>query len=330
MKHEAYRESDDKAIQLLNSFLPEKIFDAHAHLCYKLSEDGGDPEIKTTDEYIHDMMPLFGDHRTLSANLIPFPYKNLIDEQGKGRDLANQHLKNELTLHSENIGEILIFPTDSAENIEKQLDHPGIRGLKCYFFYANAPQVGQADIGEYLPESAWEVAQKHKLAITLHLAKDASLSDPENLSYIKTMAKRYPDATLILAHVARGFAAWTCIESVAELAPFENIYFDFSAVCESPAMVHTINKVGIHRCMWGSDYPILIRGKAISLANSFYWIGEDDMKNFGEAFRKNSWLYPVENLMATRQACILCNVKESAVEDLFYNNAKALFGLGKN
>ena len=37
------------------------------------------------------------------------------------------------------------------------------------------------------------------------------------------------------------------------------------------------------------------------------------------------WLVGTENLMATRQACLLADLKEDAVEDLFYRNAMRLF-----
>ena len=87
------------------------------------------------------------------------------------------------------------------------------------------------------------------------------------------MAKKYPDAVLILAHAARAFAAWTVFDTVDKLAPYENVWFDFSAICEPTAMLYILKKIGAKRCMWGTDYPTsLFEGKAVSIADKFHWI----------------------------------------------------------
>ena len=131
---------------------------------------------------------------------------------------------------------------------------------------------------------------------------------------------------MTLAHAARGFAAWTAIESVEKVAHLENVWFDFSAVCESPAMFQIMKKAGIKRCMWGSDYPVAqARGKAISLGDGLYWIYQRDIDNFMSKTPISNWLIGLENLMAVRQACIMAELSRSEIEDLFYHNANRLF-----
>ena len=116
------------------------------------------------------------------------------------------------------------------------------------------------------------------------------------------------------------------MESVEKIAHLENVLFDFSAVCESPAMFQIIKKAGIKRCMWGSDYPVCRpSGKVVSIGDSFYWINQSDLDRFVSATPVNSWLYIIEGLMAVRQASILADLKEGDVEDLFYNNANDLW-----
>lgn len=105
------------------------------------------------------------------------------------------------------------------------------------------------------------------------------------------------------------------------------MYFDFSAVCESPAMLQIIKKIGVSRCLWGSDYLVCRgRGKAISLADSFYWIYQNDLDNFSFKTTLHYWLIALENLYAVRQAAILADLSRSEVEDIFYNNAMRLWG----
>ena len=80
--------------------------------------------------------------------------------------------------------------------------------------------------------------------------------------------------------------------------------------------------------MWGSDYPISrLAGKAISIADSFYWIAEADLERFAGPTEFHSWLVGTENLMAVRQACLMLDLGSSDVEKLFYKNAATLFGI---
>ena len=142
------------------------------------------------------------------------------------------------------MAEIFVHPAESVEDIEKRLVHPNIRGLKCYHQLAQREATFNASIGEYLPESAWELANRKKLCITLHMVKDDALANEDNMRYICEMSKKYPNAVLILAHAARSFAAWTGIESVEKLAHLENVWFDFSAVCEPSAAFQIVKKAG--------------------------------------------------------------------------------------
>lgn len=320
MKDYIYNQYDREAAKILDAFLPEKIFDVHMHIAH--SPSCGKP-LLDMDSYYADMRTLIGG-RKLRCNGIVMPTQDLKQPEARTESLA--FLVSQLEKYPDSVAEPMVLPHDSAEDIEKMLVHPRIRGLKCYHVYANRDVTFQAGIDEYLPESAWEVANAKKLCITLHMVRDKSLADEGNMKYIKTMAKKYPDAILILAHAARAFASWTAIETVAELASFENVWYDFAGVCESPAMIQILRKIGVKRCLWGTDHPISMQaGKAISLADTFYWISGKDLASFGGATTLHSWHVGTENLMAVRQAAMLTDLTAGDVEDLFYNNAAALF-----
>lgn len=88
-----------------------------------------------------------------------------------------------------------------------------------------------------------------------------------------------------------------------------------------------LRKVGKDKCMWGSDFPVCrLSGKAISLSDSFYWINARVLELLGNP-DIHYWQYSTENLMAVRQACLILDLLWNRVEDLFWNNARTLFGL---
>ena len=329
-----YNQYDLEAAKILDDFLPDKIFDVHAHL-YDASfvsgmADAGAFSIRNLCEvpqYLEDMRPLLG-KREICLNIVTTPDASMTAPDSPCRKAGVEFLADQLTRFPGNVGEVMVGPDDTVEDIEKMLIHPAIRGFKCYHLLAHKKPTFQAAIDEYLPESVWEVADKYGFVITLHMVRDHALADPVNQEYIIRMAKKYPNAVLILAHAARSFAAWTAVESIDAVKHLDNVWFDFSGICESPAMFQIIRKCGVDRCMWGSDYPISrLAGKAISIADSFYWINEKDLAQFAGPTEFHSWLVGTENLMALRQACMMLDLGTKDVEKIFCKNAMCLFNL---
>lgn len=328
----AYTQYDQEAAKILNDFLPERIFDAHLHLFDSsfapgISKGGGFNVSDRADfqDYLDFMKPLFGEDRQVCGNFITAPDATMAEADSPNRKASIQFLVQQLERFPGNVGEVMVGPMDTVEDLEKQLIHPDIRGFKCYYFTAGKQPANQADIGDYLPESAWQVADQRGLVITLHLVKDKALADPANYTYIQEMAKRYPNAKLILAHCARAFAAWTGIETVDKIKHLDNVYYDFSAICESPVMFQILRKVGKDKCLWGSDFPVCrLSGKAISLADGFFWINARILNLIGNP-DIHYWQYSTENLMAIRQTCLMLDLSRNQIEDLFWNNAVNLF-----
>lgn len=314
---------EQEGLKKLNDFLPEKIFDSHTHISdpsfINMAHKGG-------NEYRQDMAPLLCDPRELRMNHIPFPNPLMADVKGPAIPASDRMLLEELEADPGSVGEIIVHPSDTLEQIEERLTHPRIRGLKCYHSLMGSPDSWNAGIGEYLPEAAWEAAKKHHLVITLHMVRDAALADPGNQKYIQQMAKKYPEVVLILAHCARSFACWTGIEAIETVSHLDNVWYDFSGVCESPSMMQILKKVGVSRCLWGSDYPIVaMQGKCISLADGFYWIYPRDLEKFTSPTPIHSYPMTMENTMAVRQAFALLDLSRKDAEDFFWNNAMGLF-----
>ncbi len=314
--------ANSEIYKIINDFLPDKIFDAHMHL-YDKDYMVGDSESYTLERYYEEVAKIFKG-REVSANIIPYPTRKIVLEGEEVLKFTDKVLYDELNKDSKNVGEILVMPFESEDSILSRVKNNQIVGFKPYHLLNKSEITMYLDVEEYLPESAFSLANKYNKVITLHLVKDKSLSDEKNLNYVINMAKKYPNAILILAHSARSFASWTGVESVDKIKHLDNVWFDLSAVCESPATFQIIKKCGVSRVMWGSDYPISnIVGKAISLADTFYWIDEKTNPEIAKSVELFTVLE--ENILAVRQASIMLELKEKDIEDIFYNNAKNLF-----
>ncbi|MBQ8140489.1 MAG: amidohydrolase family protein [Clostridia bacterium] len=326
-----YERSDREAIRILDDFLPDRIFDAHAHIFDSRFMKGAFSESDAQrsvglDEYRSAMLPMLSSPRELLVNMIPMPDASMGNTALDSLAISDEFLVRQLDKDERCVGEIMLRPGESESEIRSRLVHRGIKGFKCYHTLLDRNDSFNADIEEYLPEWAWQIANEKGMCITLHMVKERSLADEKNLDYIKAMAKKYPNAVLILAHAARAFAPWTALETVEKIAELENVWYDFSSVCEPTAIFWIIRKVGISRCMWGSDFPICIdRGKVISLADTFYWIYQSDLDRFFSKTGVNNWLIGIENLMAMRQAAQMLELTPKDVEALFFGNASGLW-----
>lgn len=327
------QEADLRAIRKLAAFLPKKIFDAHVHLWHvKEDEDAsrnyvhGQKDAYGFQDFLDLNQKIFSDTEIIGASIIVTPHQNMANRENKLRDDSVIALKNELDRFPNCVGEIIVLPDDTEEDIEKMIVHKNIRGMKCFHFFCDHKPSWDAEISEYLPESAWKVADRRGMCITLHLAKEECLASSSSVEYILKMAKAYPNATLVLSHCGRGFAAWTVMENAHRLKEVPNVYFDVSAICESPAIFACVRAVGVKRVLWGSDYPVsTMRGKCVSLADRFLWLYEEHIALIEGKPDSDINLIAVEELLAVAQACDMLELSREDIEDIFYKNAQRLF-----
>lgn len=321
-------ETDLFLVEQYRDFLPKKIFDAHMHLplgsTIPASQGTGVyfREAFTPEDYLSDLGPLLPGVESVRLNMMPHPADRILRHRENGlRDLGNDHVFRLWEAHPEHVVSPFILPSDDEAFLYALAERPGCRGLKCYAYATGAEDLEATAIDEYLPEPAWVVANEKKLPIILHLFRRAALSDPDNFRYVTTMAKRYPNAQLVLAHCARGFAAWSMMKAVKELEDLGNIWFDLSAICESGPMAACILKNAGKRTMWGSDYPAaMLRGRAVSIGSWQDWLVDDRYTGPQRA------LIPAENLLAFYHAALLLNLDQTQINDIFCGNAETLFG----
>lgn len=319
---------DKQALQILNDFVPDKVFDTHAHLYHQhftpfhcKDKPDGPFECFDWDRYVQDMQTIVPG-RTIHANMLPYPEKRFAVNTDL-RNASDAFTIAQLEKDPLSVGEIIVAPGDTADDLEKRLVHPRLKGFKCYYLLADQEEEGRdADPETFLPEGAWELANQKGMTITLHLTKPDAIADPHNIQYVRTMAKRYPNAILILAHAARSYASWPGVEAAEYIADLDNVWVDLSAIFVSPPVFQLIKKLGVSRCTWGTDFPICnSRFGCVTVARKQCWLNQKVLDTLGT----QNWNIGVQTLMAIREAAIMADLTPAQIEDLFYNNAMALF-----
>lgn len=319
-----FSQIDQNVAALYSDFLPKKVFDAHTHMFlrstlprFREPNDMFNHHAGSPETYEADMRQFLPGVETIHLNMMPMPDPVLSQATCVPRDHANQYIADLLKKTLGHTGCVYVTPDDHEEQIAEWILGSGFSGIKCYSYGARRVDVEALSIGEYLPEAAWVVADQLHLPIILHLMRPTALSDENNFSYIMNMTRRYPGAQLVLAHCARGFAAWTCVNAIQKLEDQGNIWFDLSSICESGPMIACIMKNAAKRTMWGSDYPIcMLRGRAVSVGTGQNWLTD---------LSGSKATIAAENLFAFYQAALLLNLDQTQLDDLFYRNAIQLF-----
>ena len=310
----------------LESFQPDRVFDAHVHLWHPQFFRRPFPQTPEVFGYdqLEEMLGFVHHGRLRGALFISAIH-------------IPDTLRDELTLSIEWIarqtaagrncrGLFFITPEDDPEWVRQEVRRLGLHGLKCYHTFAHSQPTWEADIPEYLPEPIVRVAHEEGLVIVLHMVKSRAVADPSNIHWISHYCKTYPNMTLVLAHSARGHNPTHNFEGLPQLPRLDNLWFDTSAICDPMSHVAMFRTFGHERVMYGTDF-IGHRGRCQPVNDTFLWIYAETP--VWEALHQNivPVLSPLEQMRALKWACWAERLSDQAVEDIFYNNAAKLFGL---
>ncbi|MBN1445905.1 MAG: aminotransferase class III-fold pyridoxal phosphate-dependent enzyme [Candidatus Omnitrophica bacterium] len=331
-----YTELDRKVAVELQDFLPDRIFDAHAHL-WKAADIKGAGTLWTEGppKATVDVWRKFMGNKFLKSTLVGGLFAPSINaslsSEASGFDSANDFISGQMKEASESRGLLLVGPLYSSKKVARYLECPQIIGFKPYHLFGTHRPTWESPLGTYLPEWVWETAHERKLVIMLHMVKDKALADPDNQRDIREMCLKYPSAKLLLAHAARGLHPQNTIKGLPALRGLENVWFDTSAICESAAILAILREFGPRRVMWGSDFPVSeIRGKSVSIGDGFAWLQWDTLTWDSSQVRARPVLAGLESLRALKEAACEFGLNKDDLADVFCDNALRFTGLKKD
>lgn len=313
----------------LASFVPPRIFDAHAHL-YDTAHFAADkvpalcqagPKQTGIRAYL-DAIGELTPNRTIGGLFFPFPTTEV------DTNAANEFLSQQMNDRPLSRGQMLVTPKMEVDFIRQSVRDHRFVGLKCYHVFSPAKPTFDSPIEDFLPESQAKLAGELGLSITLHMVRSRALADPVNQETIRRYATRYRGMRLILAHAARGFNPHHTIEGIASLRGLENVWFDTSVVTDAGAFEAIIQTMGHKRLMYGSDFPVShLRGRCVAIGDSFHWISAENTRLDAAYAKIELSLVGLESLRTIKVAARSLRLTDSQVEDIFHNNAAEMFGL---
>ena len=313
----------------LEDFVPDRIYDMHAHLWREKDWEGNPPDIvriapsEITMKIYKESMGWILPEREVHGLHFAFPATFPTDPAGANEWVSQQIRKDPLAR-----GQFYVRPSDDPEWVRREVKRLGLRGFKPFCGFAQRPDKENAEIPEFFPEWCARLAHEEGWSVTLHMQRSRSLADESNQHWIRTYCRKYPDMTLILDHCARGFNPDHCIEGLSTLQGFDNLYADTSAVCNPLAVMACLRYLGTDHVLYASDFFCShLRGTNLPVGDSFMWLDEDTTIWNSVLYQGKPVLVGLENLRAVKAAFRMLKLSDNDIEDYFWNNAERLLGL---
>ena len=326
MRHIEIKEQDRVIYEKeIRPFLPDRIFDAHAHLL----QNALHPDLESTMPLALD--PMLGDvdmpHLEHWWQTL-FPHAQVtglvMGTPTKGADWrAENDFVAENVRGTGSVISLLTHPKMPVEELEEAIETVRPVGLKPYMVFTDRDNPNMASITDMIPEEQLAIADRHGLCVTLHVAKPRGMADPENLRDIEWLVRAYPNCNFILAHCGRCFIPPNMDDALEKLPQADNLWIDTSAVCDLGVFSQLFEGFDRSRILYGSDLvtPVGFRGTYVRLGMSWHVCTEDMVS--GLEARATFAAY--ENLSVLCQAARICRLSEEELQGLFCGNAARLF-----
>ena len=308
----------------LTGFLPAEAYDIHAHPFHPAHFPAG------TWPFLKDAGVLgCAEHRAGVQRYLPNQtlhglYFGMPHRTGD-RTALNAWVAGEVRQNGTPLSRALrvVAPTDDPADVAASIRDGRFCGIKVYHCFANRPDTMNAAVEEFAPEWMWEILHETRGALMLHIVRDGAMEDASNQQQLRRLCRRYPNARLILAHVARSFSYRNARAGLHTLADLDNAVIDTSAICEAEAFRTAIEVLGPRRILWGTDFAVDgVRGRCVTTGDLFFWLHPELIKSEYRAPTNNDMtLVGIESALTLREACEDAGLTQGDLDDLFLRNA---------
>jgi len=232
--------SDQDLARKLRDFVPDEIYDIHAHPHHP------DHFAPGTCSFLDSKSPLgCAEHRTALQRYMPsktihglyfgMPHKTA-DHLAINTWVASQVNQHGTALSR---GLMLVTPNDDRETVAKALRSGHFCGIKVYHCYSGRANTMYSTVEEYAPDWMGEILHEIRGIMLLHIVREGAMEDTANQHSIRRLCRTYPKSQLILAHVGRSFNYRNARNGFHGLVDLDNVVVDI-----------TVGTIGISRPIW--------------------------------------------------------------------------------
>ena len=221
---------------------------------------------------------------------------------------------------------MMVDPNWSDEYTEQMLVEGNFDGYKPYPDYISGHRGGDVSMFEFVRPGQYEILNRHKKAMVLHLPRVDRIADSENIREICEIRDKYPDIKLIIAHCGRSYAINTIKKAHEQMGDrIKDFYFDLAAVVNPKVITYMLENVPHNQIMYGTDLPVfLFHGRRRWTDDKYFNLAREDFQwnkhEEGREAEEKYTFFLYEQLKNILDCCDAFGGKPLA-EKIFYQNA---------
>ena len=316
--------------------LPDTVFDVHVHINLPEHVTRVTPE-RVRSDWALECGYVFSceDAYRLTADMFPGVAYSMAGFPWPIRE-ADLDANNRYLAELSRIGWLSPFmavrPEWDTQEVARVLED-GFVGFKPYPDIVSGKKGADISIFDFIPHSLWAVLEKHRKSVVLHLPRAERLASRANVSELLEIRQKYPNVSIIIAHLGRCFCPDFLRRGLAELGVHAGeFHYDLSGVMNAESLRLAFESIPLERIMYGSDLPI------------FHWHGETECteKGYLHLSRESySWVRehrPAETesryvLFLYRQVAAILDALENRgaskeeIKGVFGRNAQSVLGI---
>lgn len=332
----AYKDVDREFYEAhLRDFLPERLFDAHAH-CHLAQHM---PPL--TEEILARNWAAAVSHAEYPVEALEADYGKLFpDSQVYRLQFGTIYREADFEGCNEYCAQhadqrrvwalLVIDPTWPAEAVRERLLRGRFSGVKPYWSMVPGKTEAQVRLDEMISPEQLEVLDELGLMATIHVPGPERIRNTHTRAVLREWCKRYPNARFVVAHLGRAYAFPFARDTFADLATIEGLLFDCSAFLNPDGFELAFRTIGPKRILWGTDFPVLSRMRGYRV-----WEGETYRNITSADYPWNTDRQPpeveakytyfiYEALRGMRQGAERAGLTADDLKDVFFRNAYQL------
>ena len=333
-EQERYREIDLPFYQLeIGPVLPSRVLDFHAHTWKSEQwkevpwETGARGGRYMVAEQQYDVETLLADGRRIfpdrEYSAVCFGYP------GPAADLAKTNAYAAEVGDQRGLYPLLITGRDllPRAELERQIVENGFFGFKVYLNW-RGDDYGSVGVGDMIGPNEMGLADDLRLVVLLHVPGAGRLAEPEVQEGVRSLARDYPRASIVLAHCGRAYLPDEMTRAVPAIRDLENVFLDTSMVMDPTVLQIVFESIDSRRVLFGTDFPVAaMRGRRVYVMDhwvdvvlegyppSAYRVASDSIRATFMAW---------EIVLAVRRAAEMAGLSAQQLSDVFFENGMAV------
>jgi len=215
----------------------------------------------------------------------------------------------------------------APEELARGLEAGGFYGYKVYLPW-HGDDYGDLRVEDMLGPVEMELANRYRLIVLLHVPGAGRLADPQILSGVRTLAREYPNAQIVLAHCGRCYHPDEMKAAAPGLTDLDNVCLDTSMVMDPLALQILLEHVPSERLLFATDFPVpAMRGRRVYVMD--HWVDlvlpgypESAYRVQSDSFRASFMVYEI--IQAIRRAAERVGLADREREAVFHDNSARL------